>query len=36
MNLVDDATATTLAVMGVEETIWTAVGVLRGWIVSFR
>jgi hypothetical protein len=29
MNLVDDATGTTLVVMGVEETIWTAVGVLR-------
>src|ERR1035437_9236203 len=29
MNLVDDATATTLAVMGVEETIWTAARVLR-------
>jgi hypothetical protein len=35
MNLVDDATATTLAVMGVEETIWTAVGVLRGWIEQY-
>jgi transposase len=35
MNLVDDATATTLAVMGVEETIWTAAGVLRGWIEQY-
>ena len=35
MNLVDDATATTLAVMGVEETIWTAVRVLRSWIEQY-
>src|SRR6266852_1887067 len=35
MNLVDDATATTLAVMGEEETIWTAVGVLRQWIEQY-
>jgi hypothetical protein len=35
MNLVDDATATTMAVMGVEETIWTAAGVLRGWIERY-
>src|SRR6185436_12909881 len=35
MNLVDDATGTTLAVMGVEETIWTAVGVLRRWIEQY-
>jgi transposase len=35
MNLVDDATATTLAVMGVEETIWTAARVLRGWIERY-
>jgi hypothetical protein len=32
MNLVDDATATTLAAIGAEETIWTAAGVLRSWI----
>jgi transposase len=35
MNLVDDATATTLAVMGVEETIWTAARVLRSWIEQY-
>ena len=35
MNLVDDATATTLAAMGAEETIWTAAGVLRGWIEEY-
>jgi transposase len=35
MNLVDDATATTLARIGVEETIWTAVGVLRQWIEQY-
>lgn len=35
MNLVDDATATTLAVMGVEETIWTAARVLRSWIERY-
>jgi transposase len=35
MNLVDDATATTLAVMGEEETIWTAAGVLRSWIEQY-
>jgi len=35
MNLVDDATATTLAVMGAEETIWTAAGVLRSWIEQY-
>lgn len=32
MNLVDDATATTLGRLGEQETIWTAVGVLRRWI----
>jgi transposase len=32
MNLVDDATATTLGLLGAEETIWTAAGVLRSWI----
>jgi transposase len=35
MNLVDDATATTLAVMGVEETIWAAARVLRNWIERY-
>jgi len=35
MNLVDDATATTLAAMGAEETIWTAAGVLRSWIEQY-
>ena len=32
MNMVDDATGTTQACMGKEETIWAAVGVLRAWI----
>lgn len=32
MNMVDDATGTTLARLGKEETIWAAVDVLRGWI----
>ena len=32
MNMVDDATGTTLCRMGKEETIWAAVGVLRAWI----
>ena len=32
MNMVDDATGTTLCRMGEEETIWAAVGVLRAWI----
>jgi transposase len=35
MNLVDDATATTLAALGAEETIWTAAGVLRSWIEQY-
>ena len=35
MNLVDDATATTLAAIGAEETIWTAAGVLRSWIEQY-
>jgi transposase len=35
MNLVDDATTTTLAAMGAEETIWTAAGVLRSWIEEY-
>lgn len=32
MNMVDDATGTTLCRMGEEETIWAAAGVLKGWI----
>ena len=32
MNMVDDATGTTLCRMGEEETIWAAVGVLKRWI----
>src|SRR5208337_923905 len=32
MNMVDDATGTTLCRLGKEETIWAAVGVLRDWI----
>ena len=32
MNLVDDATGTTLCRLGAQETIWTAVGVLDAWI----
>jgi transposase len=32
MNMVDDATGTTLCRMGEQETIWAAAGVLRGWI----
>lgn len=35
MNLVDDATGTTLARMGKEETIWTAAEVLRRWIEKY-
>lgn len=35
MNLVDDATGTTLAVLGEQETIWAAVGVLRRWIEKY-
>ena len=35
MNLVDDATGTTLARMGKEETIWTAANVLRSWIEKY-
>ncbi len=35
MSLVDDGTATTLAAMGAEETIWTAAGVLRSWIEQY-
>jgi hypothetical protein len=32
MNMVDDATSTTLCQLGEQETIWAAAGVLRGWI----
>lgn len=35
MDLVDDATNTTLARMGDEETIWAAAGALRGWIERY-
>jgi hypothetical protein len=35
MNMVDDATGTTSYRMGEQETIWTAVGVLRGWIGKY-
>lgn len=35
MNLVDDATGTTLCRMGEQETIWTAVGVLTAWMEKY-
>jgi hypothetical protein len=35
MNLVDDATASTLGRLGGQETIWAAVGVLRRWIEKY-
>src|SRR5208282_5048591 len=35
MNMVDDATGTTLCRMGQEETIWAAVGVLRTWMERY-
>jgi len=35
MNMVDDATGTTLCRMGKEETTWAAVGVLRAWIERY-
>jgi transposase len=35
MNMVDDATSTTEARLGKEETIWAAVGVLRAWIENY-
>ncbi len=35
MNLVDDATATTLARLGAQETIWAAAGMLRAWIEKY-
>ena len=35
MNMVDDATGTTLCRMGEEETIWAAAGVLEAWIERY-
>jgi len=35
MNLVDDATSTTLNHIGAQETIWAAAGVLRKWIDQY-
>lgn len=35
MDLVDDATSTTLARLGEEETIWAAAGVLRSWVERY-
>jgi len=35
MNLVDDATSTTLCRLGEQETIWAAVGVLGAWIEKY-
>lgn len=35
MNLVDDATSTTVTRIGAEETIWAAAGVLRAWIEKY-
>ena len=35
MNMVDDATTTTLGRIGAEETIWTAARVLRSWIEQY-
>jgi transposase len=35
MNMVDDATGTSLCRMGKEETTWAAVGVLRAWIERY-
>jgi len=35
MNLVDDATGRTLARLGVQETIWAAVDVVRRWIEAY-
>jgi hypothetical protein len=35
MNMVDDATGTTLCRLGKEETIWAAGGVLRAWIERY-
>jgi hypothetical protein len=35
MNMVDDATGTTSARLGAEETIWAAAGVLRAWVEKY-
>ena len=35
MDMVDDATGTTQARLGKEETMWAAVGVLRAWIEKY-
>ena len=35
MNLVDDATGTTLCRLGEQETIWAAVGVLTAWMAKY-
>jgi transposase len=35
MNLVDDATSTTLCRLGEQETIWAAVGVLEAWMEKY-
>jgi transposase len=35
MDMVDDATSTTNARLGEQETIWAAVGVLRSWIAQY-
>ena len=35
MNLVDDATSTTLCRLGEQETIWGAVGVVRAWMEKY-
>jgi hypothetical protein len=35
MNLVDDATSTTLCRLGEQETIWAAVGVLMAWMEKY-
>jgi len=35
MDMVDDATSTTQAHLGKEETIWAAAGVLRSWIQKY-
>jgi transposase len=35
MNLVDDATSTTLCRLGEQETIWAAVGVLQAWMEKY-
>ena len=35
MNMVDDATSTTLCRLGEQETIWAAVGILEAWIAKY-